>query len=180
MWTVKSPSLPDAMVTRAVIALGSNLGDRLAHLQQARDALRALALAEDFQQSSVYQTEPVLCPADSPDFFNAVISFGFSGTARELHGQTRAIEAALGRSAVAQRNAPRVIDLDLLLFGKEIIAEPELTIPHPRLHLRRFVLQPLCEVHPQLSIPGLNGTVTELLSQLDDRESALRVVTIAW
>ena len=164
----------------AVIALGSNLGDRLAHLQQARDSLQALALTENVQQSSIYQTEPVLCPDDSQDFFNAVISFDFEGTASELHQHTRAIELALGRVAIKERNAPRVIDIDLLLFGEQIIDQAELTIPHPRMHLRRFVLQPLCEILPKLTIPGLEGTAFDHLTQLDSLESALLLATSDW
>jgi 2-amino-4-hydroxy-6-hydroxymethyldihydropteridine diphosphokinase len=168
------------MATRAVIALGSNLGDRLAHLQQARDALCALDLTENFLQSSIYQTAPVLCPDDSPDFFNAVISIDYLGTARELHQETRAIELSLGRCTATERNAPRVIDLDILLFGDEIIEEPELSIPHPRLHLRRFVLEPLCEIHPHLMIPGLQGTIQAHLSLLTAQESELILVTSEW
>lgn len=168
------------MATRAVIALGSNLGDRLAHLQQAREAICALDLTENFLQSSIYQTAPVLCPDDSPDFFNAVISFDFSGTAHELHRETRVIELSLGRTTATERNAPRVIDLDLLLFGDEIIDTPDLTIPHPRLHLRRFVLEPLCEIHPRLIIPSLKGTASDHLSLLTPKESELVLVTREW
>ncbi len=165
---------------RAVIALGSNLGDRLVHLQQAREALRALALPENFLYSCIYQTEPVLCPDGSPDFFNAVVSLNYAGTADELHQQTRAIESTMGRSASTQRNAPRVIDLDLLLFGEEMIATPDLTIPHPRLHQRRFVLQPLCEIDPKLVIPGLGGTAFDHLTQLNTAESPLLLVASDW
>ena len=166
--------------TRAVIALGSNLGDRLAHLQLARDHLRALPLTGSFLQSSIYETEPVFCPDGSPDFFNAVISFEYEGTAIELHRHSRAIESALGRSAVTQANAPRVIDLDLLLFGDQVIDEADLIIPHPRLHLRRFVLQPLCEIHPQIKIPGLPGGASDFFERLDSQESPLRMVTRRW
>ena len=166
--------------TRAVIALGSNLGDRLAHLQRARDRLQALNPTGNFLQSSIYETDPVFCPDGSPDFFNAVISLDYVGTANELHQQTRAIESALGRNAVIQANAPRVIDLDLLLFGDQIIQEADLIIPHPRLHLRRFVLQPLCEIHPQMKIPGLQGSTSECFERLDPNETPLRLVTRAW
>ena len=166
--------------TRAVIALGSNLGNRLAHLQQARDALGVLALPDSFLFSSIYLTEPVLCPDGSPDFFNAVVSFHYADTADELHQQTRAIESAIGRAAATQRNAPRVIDLDLLLFGDAIIDKPDLAIPHPRLHLRRFVLQPLCEIHPKLVIPGLGDTIFDHLTQRDAAESPLLLVTSDW
>lgn len=168
------------MASRAVIALGSNLGDRLAHLQQARDALRAIALTENFFQSSIYQTEPVLCPQDSPNFYNAVVSFDYNGTAEELHQHTRELECALGRAQAKETNAPRIIDLDILLFGDVIVNHNDLIIPHPRMHQRRFVLEPLCEIHPQLIIPGLPGPVQQHLASLNSPEAALVRVTRDW
>ena len=168
------------MASRVVIALGSNLGDRLAHLQQARDALRAIALTETFFQSSIYQTEPVLCPQDSPNFYNAVVSFDYNGAAEELHQQTRAIENALGRAQTKETNAPRIIDLDILLFGEFTVDREDLIIPHPRMHLRRFVLEPLCEIHPQLIIPSLHGPVQQHLALLNSSEAALVCVTRDW
>lgn len=163
----------------AVIALGSNLGDRLAHLQQACAALQAIAVPGTWRQSSVYQTEPVACPDDSPDFYNAVVSFHFAGSAEELHAHTRAIELALGRERSAI-NAPRTIDIDLLLFGDQLINTPDLQIPHPRLHLRRFVLEPLAEIHPDLRLPAQHEDIATLLSHLDSSEPALEVIKKVW
>lgn len=168
------------MGARVIIALGSNLGNRLAHLQRARNELRALALHHRLLQSSVYQTEPVLCPQDSPDFLNAVVSFDYEGTPTQLHRQTRAIESAMGRSDATPPNAPRVIDLDVLLFGDEIAQQADLCIPHPRLHLRRFVLQPLCDIHPQINIPGLEGEANAHLAKLDSAEAALQLIASDW
>ena len=160
----------------AVIALGSNLGDRLAHLRSARAALQTIALPGTWRQSGIYQTAPVACPDDSPDFYNAVVSFHFAGSAGELHAFTRKLEQTLGRER-SITNAPRTIDLDLLLFGDEIITSPDLQIPHPRLHLRRFVLEPLAEIHPDLQLPTMPKTAAELLEQLDSSEPALLRVT---
>jgi 2-amino-4-hydroxy-6-hydroxymethyldihydropteridine diphosphokinase len=162
----------------AVIALGSNLGDRLAHLQRAFSALQTIAMPGTWRQSSIYQTEPVACPDDSPDFFNAVVSFTFDGNAAGLHAHTRAIEQSLGRER-STTNAPRTIDLDLLAFGREIIDTPDLQIPHPRLHLRRFVLEPLAEIHPDLVLPTQKFSIITLLERLDCQEPPLRRVTTA-
>ncbi len=163
----------------AVIALGSNLGERRAHLQQACAQLRALALEGTWQQSSIYQTAPVLCPDGSPDFYNAVVSFQFEGSATQLHAQTRGIEQALGRER-STINAPRTIDIDLLAFGQEIIDEPDLQIPHPRLHQRRFVLQPLAEIHPDLLLPGLSNSISRQLQALHSPEPELMRMDGTW
>lgn len=163
----------------AVIALGSNLGDRRAHLRKACAALQTIAIPGTWRQSSIYQTEPVHCPDDSPDFYNAVVSFSFDGTAAELHTHTRAIEQALGRERNAI-HAPRTIDIDLLLFGDEIITTPNLQIPHPRLHLRRFVLQPLAEILPDLVLPGLNMSVSQQLAALNSPEPSLERMEGMW
>jgi 2-amino-4-hydroxy-6-hydroxymethyldihydropteridine diphosphokinase len=163
----------------AVIALGSNLGDRLAHLRKARAALQTIAIPGTWRQSSIYQTEPVACPDDSPDFYNAVVSFHFAGTTEELHTHTRAIEQTLGRER-STVNAPRTIDIDLLLFGDQIINTPNLQIPHPRLHLRRFVLEPLAEIHQDFPLPSHGYPISALLAQLDSTEPALQRVTEDW
>ncbi len=167
------------MSSLAIIALGSNLGDRLAHLQAARAALQGIAVAGTWQQSSIYQTEPVACPDDSPDFFNAVVSFAFEGSAEELHRHTAALETELGRERSVV-NAPRTIDIDLLALGQHVIDTPTLQIPHPRLHLRRFVLEPLVEIHPTLHLPQLPHRMVDLLDQLSSQEPALQKVSSCW
>jgi 2-amino-4-hydroxy-6-hydroxymethyldihydropteridine diphosphokinase len=167
------------MSTRAIIALGSNLGDRLTHLQKARAALKAIVVPGTWRQSGIYQTEPVHCPDESPDFYNAIVSFEFTGTAAELHDHTRAIEQAMGRER-SSTNAPRTIDLDLLLFGEQIINTPDLQIPHPRLHLRRFVLEPLTEIHPHQMHPAIGKTITDCLAGIHSSEPPLQLLTSQW
>lgn len=159
-------------MARAGIALGSNLGDRRAHLCAAITGLRQLAApGEPVVSAAIYQTEPRDCPPGAPDFLNTVIEIGFAGGPHELLAQTRALEHALGRRRGAGRNAPRVIDIDLLYLGDERVDDPALTLPHPRLCQRRFVLQPLAEIRPLLVLPGQSLTVAELLDRLP-KESA--------
>ena len=166
---------------RAGIALGSNLGDRLAHLRAAATCLREIATpGEPVLIAPVYQTEPRHCPPGSPDFHNSVIEIGFPGDAQLLLDSIRAIEARLGRTRDAVRNAPRVIDLDLLYFGDTCLATGELTIPHPRLGQRRFVLQPLADIRQDLVLPGQTLTVAGLLAALPPDEPPLIRVSRTW
>ena len=159
---------------RVGIALGSNLGDRLGNLQAARDGLREIAMpGEPFLQASIYQTEPLLCPPGSPLFLNTVVEIGFSGGPIELLDLTRAIERMLGRTDSSERNAPRIIDVDLLYFGDEIIDTAALVLPHPRLGERRFVLQPCAEIRPGLILPGHTRSIAELLANLQSAEPPL-------
>ncbi len=150
------------------IALGSNLGDRKANLQAA------CALLPPHSSSAVYETDPVDCPPGSQPFLNAVVAVEWEGSAQALHEITKGIEAQLGRPADRSRHAPRVIDLDLLTFGNATVATSELQIPHPRLHVRRFVLQPLADLSPDLILPGFTHTIAALLAHLDSSEPPLR------
>jgi 2-amino-4-hydroxy-6-hydroxymethyldihydropteridine diphosphokinase len=166
---------------RAGIALGSNLGDRLAHLRAAAIRLREIAApGEPVLTAPVYQTEPRHCPPGSPDFHNSVIEICFSGDAHLLLESARAIEVKLGRTRDAARNAPRVIDLDLLYFGDTCHSDGDLTIPHPRLAQRRFVLQPLADIRPELVLPGQTLTVAGLLAALSPDEPPLTLVSRTW
>ena len=150
---------------RAGIALGSNLGNRLANLQAARDCLREIATpGEPFLEASNYQTEPLLCPPDSPIFYNSVVELAFTGDAFQLLELTQGIEKMLGRTGATERNAPRIIDVDLLYFGGEIIDTEALVLPHPRICERLFVLQPLAEIRPELVLPGHTRSIAELLA----------------
>lgn len=159
---------------RVGIALGSNLGDRLAHLQAACRCLREIASAgEPFLQAAIYQTEPRFCPPGSPFFYNSVVEIHFDGAPHVLLEITQTIEKRLGRNPVPVRNAPRVIDLDLLYFGNQVVDTEELVLPHPRLIERRFVLQPLAEICPHLVLPGFQKPIRELLDQLKSEEPAL-------
>lgn len=152
---------------RVGIALGSNLGDRLANIQAARERLREIAVpGEPFLEASVYQTEPLHCPPGSPLFSNSVVEIAFAGNPFELLDLTQAIEKKLGRLAVPERNAPRIIDVDLLYFGDEIIDTEDLVLPHPRIAERLFVLEPLSEIRPDLILPGHERKIAELLVNL--------------
>lgn len=159
---------------RVGIALGSNLGDRLANICSAREKLASLAIpGEPMLFASVYQTEPVLCPEDSPMFYNSVIEISFSGSPFELLEKTQAIEQTLGRTQAPGRNAPRVIDIDLLYFGDESVTQNHLELPHPRIADRRFVLEPLAEIRPNLILSGKTSTISELLAVLSSPEPPL-------
>lgn len=159
---------------RVGIALGSNLGDRLAHLQAARTCLREIATpGEPFLQASTYQTEPLLCPPGSPLFYNSVVEIDFQGTPFDLLDLTQAIEKKLGRTGRHERNAPRIIDVDLLYFGDEIIDTEALELPHPRIGERRFVLQPLAEIRPELILSGKIQNISNLLENLVSGEPPL-------
>jgi 2-amino-4-hydroxy-6-hydroxymethyldihydropteridine diphosphokinase len=161
-------------MNRVGIALGSNLGDRLANLHAAQKCLHDIAMpGEVFLKSSIYQTEPHLCPPGSPFFYNSAVELAFGGTAFELLEITQAIERDLGRVGSHVRNAPRLIDLDMLYFGDEVIDADSLVLPHPRLGERRFVLQPLAEILPQLILPGRDRNIVAMLKELRSDESPL-------
>ena len=182
MSSVFSSSVSPCCVSpRAGIALGTNLGRRLRHLIEARDRLRTLAApASLFLQAPVYQTAPVGCPDDSPDFFNSVIELEFPGSPHELAVHLHQIETAFGRLTRTARNAPRSLDLDLLYFGQTRLDDPDLTIPHPRMLERRFVLQPLADIRPDLVLPGDSATIFEHLHHLDSDEPPLALVQAVW
>jgi len=148
----------------AYVALGANLGDPVATVRAAIDALRGIADTRLAAASSLYRTAPVGLH-HQPDFINAVAALEVDAAALpapSLLEQLFAIEADFGRVRTI-RNAPRTLDLDLLLFGTERRSEPGLTLPHPRMTERAFVLAPLAEIAPDLSIPGC-GPVADLLA----------------
>ena len=152
---------------RIGIALGSNLGNRYANLQAACDCLRKIAVVgEPFLEASTFETEPLHCPPGSPFFSNSVIEMAWEGSPFDLLEITQSIESQLGRTANPERNAPRIIDVDLLYFGREIIDTEALVLPHPRIGERRFVLQPLAEIRPDLILPGQSHTIAERLAVL--------------
>lgn len=160
---------------RAGIALGSNIGDRLAHLRQARGEILAHEqLAEPVRASAVFETEPVGTEAGAGAFLNAILEIEYSGQPSALLDTLQAIEARLGRPSKRPRNAPRTIDLDVLYVGNLVLHNDEIVIPHPRLHQRRFVLAPLAEIRPELILPGQEKSVAELLAQLPDAASVRR------
>jgi 2-amino-4-hydroxy-6-hydroxymethyldihydropteridine diphosphokinase len=143
----------------AYIGLGTNLGDRELNLRRALERLEELG---SVRASSLRETEPVGV-TDQPKFLNAAAELATDLSARELLERLLGIEQELGRDRATERRwGPRVVDLDILLFGEEAIDEPGLTVPHPRLADRRFVLEPLCELNEDLTLP--DGTrVRDLL-----------------
>jgi 2-amino-4-hydroxy-6-hydroxymethyldihydropteridine diphosphokinase len=145
-------------VTLAYVGLGANLGDRAGSIQRASELLGALRL------STVRETDP-WGVTDQPRFLNAVAEVEWSGSAHELLERLLEIERELGRVRDGSRWGPRLIDLDLLVFGSETTDEPGLRVPHPELARRVFVLEPLAELVPDLDVPDL-GMVSSLLRAL--------------
>jgi 2-amino-4-hydroxy-6-hydroxymethyldihydropteridine diphosphokinase len=149
---------------RSYIGLGSNLGDREEYLRRALDLLRAEPDIDVTGVSSVRETDPVEI-LDQPRFLNAVARVETDLGPRRLLDRLVATERTLGRRRDGPRFGPRTIDLDLLLYGDKEIDEPGLTVPHPRLAERLFVVEPLHELDPALVVPG-QGPVSDLLSAL--------------
>jgi 2-amino-4-hydroxy-6-hydroxymethyldihydropteridine diphosphokinase len=138
---------------RAFVALGSNLGDRLAHLQAALDGLPDVVAV-----SSVYETDPVGGPAGQGPYLNAVVELDTGRSPRQLLEAGRRLEEAAGRVRT-ERFGPRTLDVDVLLVGELVVDEPDLVVPHPRMWDRAFVLVPLAELAPELLPPGPRAPV---------------------
>lgn len=151
----------------AIIALGSNQGDPRRNVLEAVQRLTTLS-AGPLRVSSLWQTSPVDCPPGSPPFVNAVVALTpLPGeTPESLLAKLQGLEKAFGRRPKQVLNEARPLDLDLIAFGSEQRGSPELTLPHPRAHLRRFVLSPLAEIAPDLRLPGQPRKVAELLAAL--------------
>jgi len=165
---------------RTGIALGANLGDRLASMRQARTEILELeGIDPPLHSSSVYETDPIDCGPGTPSFFNAVIEVRCFLHPTDLLDQLQTIEAAMGRPSKRPRNAPRPIDLDILYVGNLVLHNEEIVIPHPRLTQRRFVLQPLHDIAPGLLLPGHDAPITRLLEEVDD-DSEVRLVREEW
>jgi 2-amino-4-hydroxy-6-hydroxymethyldihydropteridine diphosphokinase len=161
---------------RSGIALGSNLGDRLGHLREGfRRLLKLSDPSGPVRTSAIFDTSPVDSPPDAPTYLNAVVEIEFAGPAIILLDSLLQIERDMGRPSKRPRNAPRIIDLDVLYVGNLTLNNPEIIIPHPRLVHRRFVLAPLAEIAPDLILPGHSQRVQELLNQLEDQSSVQRI-----
>lgn len=159
------------------IALGSNLGDRAANLREGvRRVLDAIPDACLTAAASFYETEPVDCAPGTQAFLNSVIEVESAMEPRAVHAVLAGIEKALGRPADREKNAPRTLDLDILYAGDWVSDDPALTVPHPRMHERRFVLAPLAEIRAHLKLPGFEQTVGTLLAELKDDPAAVRKV----
>jgi 2-amino-4-hydroxy-6-hydroxymethyldihydropteridine diphosphokinase len=160
-----------------IVALGSNLGDSAANIRAAIGRLRALAEGP-LLRSSLWRTTPVDCPAGSPPFINAVVAFHprEGETPETLLIRFQELEREFGRRPKRTLNEARPLDLDLIAFGAEVRATGRLTLPHPRAHLRRFVLAPLAEMLPGYVLGGQAETVADLLAALDTDERLDRLV----
>ena len=154
---------------RTAVALGSNLGERLDNLRAAREAILDVPNGKrPVFSSAIYETEPVGCEAGAGKFLNAVVEFEYQGEPAILLEQLIGIEEALGRKRDHQKNVSRTIDIDLLYCGDQQIDNERLRLPHPRIHLRRFVLKPLADIRPDLVLPGRDKTVSELLADFNE------------
>ncbi len=155
-----------------LISLGSNLGDSADNIKRA---FRALQIHSHLpvRKSSLWQSTPVDCPPDSPNFINAAAAFVplESETPESLLVKLQQIEIQFGRQSKAVLNEPRALDLDLITFKNETRTSESLTLPHPRFHQRRFVLEPLTEIMPHAILPGQIQTVAKLLAALDTDEA---------
>jgi len=152
------------MRTTAYIALGSNLGDRRATLERAVSGLRESGVVVE-AVSDWIETEPVDAPRPQGPYLNGALRASFDGSARELLGILQALEAEAGRVRV-EPNGARTLDLDLLLFGAERSDAADCTLPHPRMEERTFVLEPLCELDPDLVLPASGRRVRDRLRDL--------------
>ena len=148
-----------------LIALGSNLGDSRKILGDAISHLEKISTAP-LIKSSFIETAPVDCPPGSPNFLNAVVALTprANETPESLLAKLQSLEKEFGRQPKKVLNEARPLDLDLIAFGDEVRSTPQLTLPHPRAHLREFVLRPLAEIAPDFVLPGQRKTVAQLLN----------------
>jgi 2-amino-4-hydroxy-6-hydroxymethyldihydropteridine diphosphokinase len=154
------------------LSLGSNIGDREKNLRDAIAALPELGV-QIRKVSSIYETEPVGL-LEQPWFLNCVVEGVTTVPPEILLKELRALEKRMGSKKLVSRG-PRLIDLDILVYGRQTIDTPELQVPHPRMHLRRFVLAPLAEIASDLKHPSWSGTAAELLATTDDKSAVKKI-----
>ena len=163
------------------IAFGSNLGDRLAHLRRGvAELLSRVEGGRLLAAGALYETEPVGCPPGSQSFYNSVAEIESPLAPHAMHRVLQAVERLLGRPDDRERNAPRPLDLDILYAGDHRLDDEVLTVPHPRLHLRRFVLQPLADIRPDLVLPGQVNSIAQCLAALQDDPAEVKQVMLHW
>ncbi len=165
--------------TRCLIAVGSNLGDRLANVRSAISGLEATDGVEIVAASKLYETAPVGGPDDQGPFYNGALLVDSTLGAAELLALLHGLEADRERRRVVHWG-PRTLDLDLLVFGDMVSDDPALLVPHPRQHLRRFVLVPVCDIAPQLVHPRLGRTMADLLAELPVEPGDLTAIAVDW
>jgi 2-amino-4-hydroxy-6-hydroxymethyldihydropteridine diphosphokinase len=153
---------------RVGIALGSNLGDRMANLRAAKQSIVDLAANKPVLASRVYETEAVNCEQGAGKFLNAVLEIEYDGDPNELLEELIPVEESLGRKRDHAQNVSRKIDIDILYADDLIIKNERLQLPHPRMHQRAFVLQPLADIRPDLVLPNQKKPVSDLLAQFQD------------
>lgn len=152
---------------RAWVGLGSNLGDRAATLEGAVEALRAADEVEVLRVSPWFETDPVGGPSGQGKYLNGCLEAETTLDAGTFHWLLMRVETQFGRERAREvRNGPRTLDLDLLLFGDLVLETPDLTVPHPRLEERLFVLEPLCALAPELRLPRCGRSVRERVAEL--------------
>jgi 2-amino-4-hydroxy-6-hydroxymethyldihydropteridine diphosphokinase len=161
----------DGSGVRTILALGANLGDPIVQLGRAVEALGRVVCLEAV--SDVHRTEPVGLK-DQPDFYNLVVSGRTNLTLFDLHAAAEAIERTVGRVRTV-RNGPRLIDVDLLCYGELVYASSSLTVPHPRMEARSFVLVPLGEIAPEWRHPVTRATAAELMAALESPSAVERI-----
>jgi 2-amino-4-hydroxy-6-hydroxymethyldihydropteridine diphosphokinase len=170
---------------RVGIALGSNLGDRMANLRAARRAIIDLVrqrtdspgradVKSPVLSSPIYETEPVDCEPGAGTFLNAVLEIEYEGDPSELLEQLVRVEESFGRERDHARNMSRKIDIDLLYADDLSVENERLQLPHPRMHLRKFVLQPLADIRPDFLLSDQRKTARELLAQIKDSTKVTR------
>ncbi len=160
---------------RIGIALGSNLADRLANLSEARQAIVDLRnVKPPLLSSPIYETEPIDCEPGAGKFLNTVLEVEYDGDPSELLEHLVRVEESLGRERDHAKNVSRKIDIDLLYADDLDVNNERLQLPHPRMHLRRFVLQPLADIRPDLPLPGQGKTARALLAQMKDSTKVIR------
>lgn len=165
--------------TRCLIAFGSNLGGRLDNLRSAVSGLAAADGVDIVAVSDLYETAPVGGPHDQGAFYNAAALVDTTLAADELLALLHRLEAARERRRVVHWG-PRTLDLDLLVYGDSTSDDPELLLPHPRMHLRRFVLVPVCDIAPDLVHPRLGSTMSELLAAIPPEPGDLATIASDW
>jgi len=151
----------------AGIGLGSNLGDREATIRSAAERLRCLIVPGGrFKLSSLIETEPVDCPADSPAFLNAAVEMEVNLTPLDLLTELQNLEVEFGREPIRAKNQPRSLDLDLLYYDAMTLDHPDLTLPHPLATVRQFVMAPLAEICPDRILPGSKDSCQHIFKHM--------------